>query len=120
MPNVIEDASKWLTGMQVQHTSNWVSYRRGSLTHPCIASATSSTVDVVSANGIVQRWELRDFVISLDQMPFPEPMAGDVIIEAKGTVVLSYEVLSPPGLEVWKWDNFRTAFKIHSRLVQEQ
>jgi hypothetical protein len=73
----------------------------------------------VDSNGVVERWESRDFVISAGDLPFDPPERGDLIIETVGGKVLTYQVLAPKGMQPWKWDPYRTAMTVHTKLVGE-
>lgn len=119
MGNMLSVGAVWLDAQRREHLSDWVAYRRGGVTHPVRATPSSSTFEVQDANGIIERWESRDFVISVIDLPFSPPEKGDLIIETNGTTVLTYQVLAPRGMEVWRWDAFRTAVRVHTKLVEE-
>ncbi|MEI8369769.1 MAG: hypothetical protein WCJ31_15145 [Planctomycetia bacterium] len=117
--NMMALGASWFDEQRKAHMSDWVSYRRGDLTHPVLATASRSMFEVMDGSGVVERWESRDFVISAGDLPFDPPERGDLVIETVGTKVLTYQVLAPKGSEVWKWDPFRTAMTVHTKLVGE-
>lgn len=116
---MLSDGMAWLDGERRSHMSDWVSYQRGAVTHPTRATPSRSAFEVQDANGVIERWESRDFVISIIDLPFATPERGDRITETHGAVVLTYEVMAPRGMPVWQWDAFRTAVRIHTKLVGE-
>lgn len=118
--NMMAWGAEWHSREQRKWVAGWVSYQRGNVTHPVRATPDRSLWETQDQNGLVERWESRDFIISAIDLPFDPPERGDRIIETTaGGAVLTYEVLAPRGERVWKWDSFRTAMRIHTKLVSE-
>ena len=121
MADILADAAAWLDGMRREHMSHHAAYSRGGVTVPVAVSVTKSEFEVVSEQGVVERWESRDFVISLDEFPFEEPARGDVISETLGGRTVNYAVMSPRGVPLWHFaDAYRTAIRVHTKLVAER
>jgi len=120
MADVLAESAAWLDGMRREHMSHTAAYSRGSVTNPVFASTTKSEFEVVSDQGVVERWESRDFVISLGDLPFGMPARGDVITETLGETTIRYAVMSPRGIPLWHWaDAYRTAVRVHTKMVAE-
>ena len=118
---MLAESAAWLDSMRREHLSRWVSYTRGSVTTPCLASVSKSTFEVQTDNGVVERWESRDYIISHVDLPFGQPERGDVITETMGPATASYAVCSPAGLPVWQeGDAFRKCVRIHTKLAGEE
>jgi len=117
--NMMAAGASWFDRQRNAYMSDLVSYLRGELTYQVPATASRSMFELMDASGVVERWESRDFVISAGDLPFDPPERGDLIIETVGTKVLTYQVLAPKNAEVWKWDPFRTAMTVHTKLVGE-
>jgi hypothetical protein len=121
MADILADAAAWLTGMRQEHMSHTATYCRGGVAVPVGVTVDRSVWEVVSEQGVVERWESRDFVISTAEFPFEEPARGDVISETLGGKTVNYAVMSPRGMPLWHpADAYRTAIKVHTKMVAER
>ncbi len=118
MGDVIADAALWLTGMRRNHVSRYVAYSSGGVTAPCIATASQTVFETQSEMGVIERWESRDFVIAVADLPVEEPQRGDRITETLNGESVTFDVCAPRGAPIWKWaDASRTAVRIHSKAI---
>lgn len=116
MADMLQSASAWLDGMRRLHLSRQVSYTQASVTRPCLATVSQSAFETQTEMGVVERWESRDFIISVQDIPFETPKRGDIITEAVNSAMVAYEVCAPKGSPVWHWaDANRTAVRIHTK-----
>lgn len=120
MPDILADAAAWLDGMRRSHMSRYVSYSRGGVSSPCLATVSQSVFESQSEMGVIERWESRDFIISASQLPVDIPQRGDKIVETLGEAVVTYEVCAPRGSPVWRHaDPFRTSVRIFTKAISE-
>lgn len=120
MGDMLYEAAAWLDGMRRGHLSRFVSYTRASQTQPCLATVSRSSFETQSDNGVVERWESRDYIISYHELPFPVPQRGDRITETAGDSTVSYEVCAPAGSPVWQWaDAYGNAVRVHTKMISQ-
>jgi hypothetical protein len=120
MPDILADAAAWLNGMRRTHMSRHVAYSRAGVSSPCLATVSQSVFETQSEMGVIERWESRDFLISMDDLPVDSPQRGDRIVETIGPTVVTYEVCAPRGSPVWKYaDPFRTCVRVFTKAVGE-
>jgi hypothetical protein len=97
MTNLLEQASKWLSGKIDEHASNSVLYRRGSLTVPVAAGKARSTYELTDSSGMLVEVEAHDFLITAENLVLDEvkclPEVGDRIVETVDGEIHAYEVM---------------------------
>jgi hypothetical protein len=97
-----------------------VTYKRGQSQAYLTATVGQSTFESADANGVIERWESRDFIVRSSALPFGEPQRHDQILETLGNAGVAYEVRSPRGVPLWHYgDAFRNVIRIHTTLIQD-
>ena len=120
MGDILAASNAWLDGMRRAHVSHYVSYTRGSVTTPCLATVTQTVFETQSEMGVIERWESRDFLVSAADLPFGDPVRGDLISETLNGVAVTFEVCAPRGAPLWKWtDTTRATARIHTKVLSE-
>jgi hypothetical protein len=117
MPDLVDKGARWLAGHRAVSLIRPVVYHpRGGSPAPVNATIGRTEVDTVTATGVVERVESRDFIIGSEFSI--DPARGDRIIESDGTTQWTYEVLALPGRSNWQWaDASRTARRVHTKLI---
>ena len=111
--------SAWLAGQLKTAAGNAVTYRRGSDEAEVTATIGRSEFEAQSQSGVVENWESRDYLITYGDLPFGEPLRGDVIVETVGGDLCEYEVSAPRGVPVFHpGDAFRTVIRIHTKQIE--
>jgi hypothetical protein len=120
MQDLLSSASEWLNGMRQEHLSRYVSYVRNGISMPCPATVAATTFEMQSDMGVVERWESRDFIISVNQFPQDIPMRGDTITENLDGTTVTYQVCAPKGMPVFRYaDPYRKAFRVFTKALEE-
>lgn len=97
-----------------------ITYRRGNNQAQLTATIGSSAFESADANGVLERWESRDFIIGATRLPFGEPQRHDQIIDSLGGATVAYEVRSPRGVPLWHYgDAFRTTVRVHTTAIED-
>lgn len=123
MPNLMETAARWLTGMQERHNSLPAVYRRGD--EAVQVRATPGSTEMQSAgDNVAVRAQADDWIIPADRLVFAgqkaTPAEGDRLEILRGTVTEIYEVM-PLGNEVYRpVDPYQTAWRIHMKLISRE
>jgi len=116
MPDMLAAGAAWMTGQLQAAAGTTVTYRRGTDTADVTATIGRSEFEAQDQNGVIERWESRDYLVPAADLPFGEPERGDVIVETSGTIELQYEVASPRGVPVFRYgDAFRSIVRIHTK-----
>jgi hypothetical protein len=67
-------------------------------------------------NGVLEQWESRDYIVKTDELPYGEPVRGDVIVEELNGVSMFYEVAAPRGVKLFHYgDAFQQLVRIHTK-----
>jgi len=112
-------ARKRLNGLEVL-------YKRGAFTCSPIATIGTTRRDQQSADGLISKKQVRDFLIDVADLVLDgaavEPQRDDVIEETDGETVFVYWVQSPGGSEpAWRYsDRHRITWRIHGQLIEER
>lgn len=122
MGDVLADGSNWLTDQLREHVSRTVAYRRGAVTVSVPATVGKTFMRVADEYGSRVRVIDRDYLLDPADMALggidAPPRRGDVIAETVEGVVLLYEVLAPPGEDVWRWsDTEHRRVRVHTKYV---
>ena len=116
MPDMLAAGAAWLTQQLNAAAGTTVTYRRGSDEAEVTATIGRSDFEAADQSGVIENWEARDYLVPTDQLPFGEPLRGDVIVETSGGLDLEYEVAAPRGVPVFRYgDAFRSIVRIHTK-----
>lgn len=116
MADMLAAGAAWLTSQLSAAASTAITYRRGSDEAEITATIGRSEFEAQSDQGVTENWESRDFLIPFANLPFGEPLRGDVIVEAVGDLELEYEVAAPRGVPVFRpADAFRSIVRVHTK-----
>jgi hypothetical protein len=125
MPNLLKTGSDWLAAQMKAHASQTVTYRRTGHADLDVAATIGRTeFEQTTDDGQVTTFESRDFLIAVADLLLSGspavPQRGDRIIETVGDATLTYEVLPQTALPPYRYsDQYRTLFRIHTKLVTE-
>ncbi len=125
MANLLGVGLAWLETQRVRHLTTAVVYRRpatgsgGSTVRELTVPATvgSTTFEVVSAAGVLERIESRDYLIGAAALTAcGPPQRGDQVIEVTGGARHTAEVLAPGREPHWRWSDVnRSCYRIHTK-----
>ncbi|MCX5682853.1 MAG: hypothetical protein NT049_04120, partial [Planctomycetota bacterium] len=97
MADLLQQGAAWLEGMRHKHDSRPVTYRRGEQDIALNATVGRSMFQVVTADGVVEQVERRDYLIRACDLVLGGavvlPQVGDRIRETVGDKVQVYEVM---------------------------
>ena len=116
MPDLLENAMRWLEAQRRKYLTVPVIYRRGDQYLELPATIGRTVFKVSDDYGRFQYIESRDYLISAtDLATLPEK--GDEIVE-NGFV---YEVMAPNGEPEWRYsDSSRQCLRIHTKHIGEE
>lgn len=115
MTDLLAAGAAWLTSQLNAAAGTTVTYRRGSDEAEITATIGRSDFEAQDQSGVMVNWEARDYLVPTDQLPFGEPVRGDVIVEGSGILAIEYEVVAPRGVPVFRYgDAFRSIVRIHT------
>lgn len=116
MPDMLAAGAAWLTSQLNAAAGTTVTYRRGSDEADITATIGQSQFEATNQSGVIENWESRDFLVPIEQLPFGEPVRGDLVVETAGGLELEYEVAAPRGVPVFRYgDAFRSIVRIHTK-----
>ena len=97
MADLLQKGAAWLEGMRHAHASRPVVYQRGAESVALSATVGRSVFQVVTADGLVEQVERRDYLIRAADLVLGGavvvPEVGDRIRETIGARVEVYEVM---------------------------
>lgn len=115
MADMLRTGAAWLSSQLKAAAGTTVVYRRGAEEAEVIATIGQSQFEAANQSGVVERWESKDFLISAADLPFGDPVRGDVIVDELSGVVVEYEVASPRGVPEWHpGDAFGSIVRVHT------
>jgi hypothetical protein len=122
MPNMLEQASNWLSDQLDEHASSSVEFRRGSLSVSLVAGKARTTFDAVDSNGMVINVESSDFIITASTIVLDEvatlPRVGDLITESIGSETHAFEVMRFGTEQCFRQcDPYGHKLRIHTKYV---
>lgn len=93
-----------------------IAYSRGESSVEISAIPENASYETVSDEGIVDRMELRDYLIVASDLVLSEavvrPARGDLLTEGEDV----YEVMDLSGEGPWTWDDdYKTAYRVHTK-----
>jgi hypothetical protein len=118
MGDLLEQGAGWLAGMRTQYLSRTVTYQSGQQQVQLQATVGSTTFDIASDYGVVERWESRDYLVGASDLVLgsavAQPQRGDTITDA-GQV---YEVMAPGKEDVFRFsDHYGLTLRIHTKRI---
>jgi len=97
MADLLQQGAAWLEDMRHKHASRPVTYQRAGESVALNATVGRSVFQVVTANGVVETVERRDYLIRAVDLvlggTLTTPAVGDRIREVLGAKVEVYEVM---------------------------
>ncbi len=115
MADLLSAGASWLSAQLKANAGATVTYVRDGLAATVTAAVGRSAFEGAGQNGVLERWESRDYLVAAGELPFGEPRRGDSIAETRNGETVVYEVASPRGVPEWHYgDAFRTIVRIHT------
>jgi hypothetical protein len=116
MADMLSAGAAWMANELSANVSGECAYRRGENTSTFTAIIGKSTFESVGQNGVTEQWESRDFMVKTADLPYGEPLRGDVIVEELNGVSMFYEVSAPRGVKLFHFaDAFQQLVRIHTK-----
>ena len=122
MADLLKIACDWLGGMRLKHTSQLVTYSRGSSSVDVQATLGKTDYEVADESGLTVQAVATDFLIAADQIVLDGirtlPRPGDQVRLADGDQVKVYEVLDLAGGGHYRpSDPYGQTLRIHTKQV---
>lgn len=120
---VFRTAAEWLQGKREDNAVVPVAYKRGGDQLAINAQIGQTVYEEIDNDGIVTRFESRDFLIAVADFAAPvaaPPQIGDEIDEVQGGETYSYRVTSIPGGQHYRRDAHRIRFRIHTKRISAE
>lgn len=118
MADMLRTGAAYLANVLKESASSSVIYKRNTQTQTVQATIGKSVFESADTSGVTEVWESRDYLIKLSDLPFGEPVRGDVITETVASQSQSYEVCSPQGIPVFSHgDAFAEIVRVHTKRV---
>jgi hypothetical protein len=117
--DLLAAGASWLAGQLKTAAGRDVTYRRNGQDVTVTATIGRSQFESQNQSGVIENWESRDYLLPLADLPFGEPLRGDVLVEAIGGDVLEFEVAAPRGVPVFHFgDAFRSIVRVHTKAIE--
>jgi hypothetical protein len=114
--DLISNGAAWLAGQLIASASVNVAYKRGANTAQINATIGKSVFESNGQNGVTEQWESRDFIVRTDDLPYGQPVRGDMIVEELNGVAAFYEVSAPRGVPLFHYgDAFQQLVRVHTK-----
>jgi len=117
MADILRTGAAWLAGQLKKSAGTLCAYKRGNYTTTITATIGRSMIEAQGANGVIESWESRDYLLPFSDLPYGEPKRGDLIVEEFSGVSTFYEVTAPRGATVYTSDAFQSVIRIHTKQV---
>lgn len=114
MADMLASGAAWLASRLKSAAGRTITYQRGGSSADLTAAIGRSEWQSQNSQGVIESWQSRDYLVGYSDLPFGEPVRGDVIVEEIGDDVGTYEVTTPRGVPVFHSDPFRTLVRIHT------
>lgn len=116
MADMLSDGAAWMADQLAASASLTVAYKRGANSSQFLATIGKSMFESSGQNGVTEQWESRDYVVKTADLPYGEPLRGDVIVEDIGGVSVFYEVTAPRGVPLFHYgDAFQNLVRVHTK-----
>ena len=113
---MLSDGAAWMADQLAASASLTCAYRRGANSSQFVATIGKSTFESSGQNGVTEQWESRDYIVKTADLPYGEPLRGDVIVEDIGGVSVFYEVTAPRGVPLFHYgDAFQNLVRVHTK-----
>lgn len=115
---MLRNGASWLADRLAESAGSAVVYVHGPHRTTITATVGRSVFESQGANGVVEQWEARDYIVKAGDLPSGEPERGDRIFEDYGATTVTYEVVTPRGVPLWHYgDSFQKTIRIHTKRV---
>ena len=117
MSDLLGQGLAWLERQRASFLTKPVTYRRGAQERVVAATVGKTTFEVLTAGGVLERIESRDYLIAASELAgLGPPQRGDQVIEDSGGARHTAEVLAPGREPHWRWsDANRTCYRMHTK-----
>ncbi len=116
MADMLSDGAAWLADQFAASASLTVAYKRGTNSSQFVATIGKSMFESSGQNGVTEQWESRDYIVKTADLPYGEPLRGDMIVEDIGGVSVFYEVAAPRGVPLFHYgDAFQHLVRVHTK-----
>ena len=116
MADMLSAGAEWLADQFAASASLTVAYKRGANSSQFVATIGKSMFESSGQNGVTEQWESRDYIVKTADLPYGEPLRGDVIVEDIGGVSVFYEVTAPRGVPLFHYgDAFQQLVRVHTK-----
>ena len=113
---MLSDGAAWMADQLAASASLTVAYKRGANSSQFVATIGKSMFESSGQNGVTEQWESRDYIVKTADLPYGEPLRGDVIVEDIGGVSVFYEVTAPRGVPLFHYgDAFQNLVRVHTK-----
>jgi hypothetical protein len=113
---MLSDGAAWLADQFAASASLTVAYKRGTNSSQFVATIGKSMFESSGQNGVTEQWESRDYIVKTADLPYGEPLRGDMIVEDIGGVSVFYEVAAPRGVPLFHYgDAFQHLVRVHTK-----
>lgn len=116
MADMLSDGAAWMADQLAASASLTCAYKRGANSSQFVATIGKSMFESSGQNGVTEQWESRDYIVKTADLPYGEPLRGDLIIEDIGGVSVFYEVTAPRGVPLFHYgDAFQNLVRVHTK-----
>jgi hypothetical protein len=116
MADMLSAGAAWLADQFAASASLTVAYKRGANSSQFVATIGKSMFESSGQNGVTEQWESRDYIVKTADLPYGEPLRGDMIVEDIGGVSVFYEVAAPRGVPLFHFgDAFQHLVRVHTK-----
>ena len=116
MADMLSDGAAWMADQLAASASFTCAYKRGANSSQFVATIGKSMFESSGQNGVTEQWESRDYIVKTADLPYGEPLRGDVIVEDIGGVSVFYEVTAPRGVPLFHYgDAFQNLVRVHTK-----
>jgi hypothetical protein len=116
MADMLSAGAAWLADQFAASASLAVAYKRGANSSQFVATIGKSMFESSGQNGVTEQWESRDYIVKTADLPYGEPLRGDMIVEDIGGVSVFYEVAAPRGVPLFHYgDAFQHLVRVHTK-----
>lgn len=118
MSDLLRDGAAYLAAKLQGYAGTQITIARGATTATVTATIGRSVFEAADANGVVEAWESRDYLLPTADLPFGEPQRFDRITETMNGAQCVYEVTSPRGVPLFHYaDAFQEIVRIHTKRI---